>query len=195
MKYGTTLVTAPTLEPVTLDEAKKQVEVSGGDHDPHLTRLVKTARQTVEQMLNRQLITATWDLKLDRFPCGFYEPIYVPKPPLVSATITYYDAAGTLTTLPTSVYKVVTSREPGEIHLKFGQAWPVAYQEAESVTVRFVAGYGATTLSVPEGIRQAILLLVDDYFENRTGEGEMGPAVHNLLAAYSVGDEFHAYAL
>lgn len=194
MKYGTTLVTAPTVEPVELEEARKQLQIEGGDHDTHLSSLIKAARLEVERRLNRQLINATWDHKLDRFPCAG-EPIYLPKSPLSSVTsITYTDASGASQTLATSVYKVVSSREPGEIHLKHGQAWPVVYAEAEVVAIRFVAGYGATKLTVPENLRLAMLLMIADWFENRAGEGEIGPAVLNLLNSCAVGDEFHAYA-
>jgi uncharacterized phiE125 gp8 family phage protein len=36
-----------------------------------------------------------------------------------------------------------------------------------TVTVRFVAGYGANPGDVPEPLRQAMLLLIGHYYENR----------------------------
>lgn len=205
MSYGLVLVTAPTLEPLSRPEAAKQVRVpeEGGYYDAELDRLIKAARLEVERRLNRQLIYATYDYKFDRFPCGYDGVIYVPKAPLYTLVssedypglgITYLDASGDSQTLATSVYKVLSSREPGEIRLKSGQAWPVVYDEADAVTIRFVAGYGETASSVPEGIRQAMLMMITDWFENRMGEGEVSPAVNSLLASHSVGDEFHAYA-
>lgn len=197
MSYGLTLVTAPTLEPLTDSEAANQVRVptEGGYYNEELRRLIKAARLEVERRLNRQLLNATYDFKFDRFPCGYDSRIYIPKAPLSSVTsITYTDADGDSQTLATSVYKVIASREPGEIALKSSQAWPTVYDEPDVVTVRFVAGYGATAASVPEGIRQAMLLMITDWFENRMGEGEVSQAVNSLLASHSVGDEFHAYA-
>lgn len=197
MSYGLTLVTAPTVEPLSRAEAATQVRVQteGGYYDAELDRLIKAARLEVERRLNRQLINATYDYKFDRFPCGYDGAIYVPKAPLSSvSSITYTDSDGDSQTLATSVYKVLDSREPGEIRLKSGQAWPVVYDEADVVTVRFVAGYGAAASSVPEGIRQAMLLMITDWFENRMGEGEASQTVTSLLASHSVGDEFHAYA-
>lgn len=203
MNYGLTLVTAPAIEPVTPGEAASQVRVAseGGYYDEELGRLIKAATREVERLTSRQIINATWDLKLDRFPCGYDSRIFIPKAPLSSVTsITYTDAAGDSQTLATSVYKVITSREPGEIHLKYGQSWPTTYSEAEVVTVRFVAGYGATVSAVPEGIRQAILLLVDHWFENRGAvpvgsiSKDMEFSLMSLLASHAVGDEFHAYA-
>jgi uncharacterized phiE125 gp8 family phage protein len=202
MKYGVTLVTAPASEPVSIAEAAAQVRVpiEGGAYDAELLRLIKAARRIFELRTGRQLNNATYDFKIDRFPCDRH--IKLPKSPFYTITesvtypglgITYYDADGQLQTLSTDIYKPVTSREPGEIHLKFGQTWPVAYAEAESVTVRFVAGYGALATAVPEDIKSTLLLMIDDWFEHRMGEGEVGPAVASLLTSFSTGDEFVEY--
>lgn len=198
MSYGTVLVTAPTEEPLTVAEAEHQTGAPAEVHRQHFMASITAARQFIESRLNRQLVTATWDQKLDRFPSG-RECIKLPKAPLQSAAITYYDAAGSLQTLATSVYKVVTSREPGEIHLKYGQAWPVTYAEPDVVIVRFVAGYGAAS-AVPQGIKQAMKLLVTHWFEDRSAilvgsiSKELEFSLLNLLEAYSYGDEFTCYS-
>lgn len=198
MSYGTVLVTAPTEEPLTVEEAEQQCGAPVGVHAQHFKASIPAARQFIESRVNRQLVTATWDLKLDRFPSG-NGCIKVPKAPLQSATISYYDASGVSQTLATSVYKVVTSREPGEIHLKYGQSWPVVYSEPDVVAVRFVAGYGAAS-AVPLGIKQAMKLLVDHWFENRSAllvgsiSKELEFSLLNLLEAYSYGDEFTCYS-
>lgn len=193
MSYGLTIVTAPTAEPLSTAEAAAHVRVAteGGTFDVELLRLIKAARRIFELRTGRQIINATYDYKFDCFPCG---KISIPKSPLSSVTsIAYYDSTGTLQTLATSVYKVISSREPGEIHLKSGQSWPTVYSEAESVTIRFVAGYGATALVVPDEIKSTLLLMIDDWFEHRMGEGEVGPAVTSLLTSLSTGDEFTTY--
>lgn len=206
MKYGLQLITAPTIEPVTLDEAKTQVRVAKevSTHDQDLTRLIVAARQVVEDRLNRQLITATWDLHLDRFPLWSGEtqnnmtprPIRVPRAPLQSVTyIQYADTSGNTQTLDTSIYKVLTTREPGEIWLKFGQIWKIARFEPDVITVRFVAGFGSTAALVPAKYKQPILLMISDWFENRMGEGETSETVNALLANCSCGDEFAEYGV
>lgn len=206
MKYGIVQITPPAIEPISRDEAKKQVEVpSGSDHhDNHIDRLITTARQTLEDRLNRQLITATWDLHLDSFPLWSGEtqnaatpiPINIPRSPLQSVTsITYTDTSGNTQTVATSVYKVLSSREPGQIWLKFGQIWPIARFEPDVITVRFVAGYGLTQVSVPQKFKQPMLLMISDWFENRMGEGDVSDTVENLLASCSTGDEFTDYGV
>ena len=77
--------------------------------------------------------------------------------------------------------------------VKSGQSWPgTTLKTAAGVTITFVAGYGATSASVPESIRQAILLLVGHWYENReatVGVGNMQVlpmGVKALLSDYRV---------
>jgi uncharacterized phiE125 gp8 family phage protein len=203
MNYGISLFTAPATEPISLPEAKKQVEVSEfvDVHDEHLRRLITSARQLFEDRTNRQLITATWDLKLDRFPVWSGdsqnkltpEPIRIPRCPVQSVVITYSDSAGATQTLSTSVYKLIATREPAEVWLKFGQIWPIALFEPDVVNVRFVAGYGALATTVPQKFKQAMLLMISDWFENRMGEGEVSETAERLIEACGYGDEFTQY--
>lgn len=199
--YGLTLQTAPTLEPVSRAEAKVQVGIAEGVdyHDRYLDTLITAARQKVETDTGRALVNQTWDFVIDCFPLGL-EAIYLPKTPLVSVThVKYYDTSNVQQTLATSVYKTFTTREPGEIRLKYQQAWPFIYSEGGVVEVRFVAGYGSTA-SVPAGIKQAMLLLVHNWFESPSAtitgtiQTENSFAYQALINQYLVGDEFHCYA-
>ncbi len=63
-----TLFTPPTAEPVSLEEAKRHLRVDGNDEDVDILGLITAAREQAERHTRRQLLTATWDLKLDRFP-------------------------------------------------------------------------------------------------------------------------------
>lgn len=206
MKYGLSLVTAPTVEPISLAEARKQVELPEDDthHTDHLLRLITTARRVVEKRTNRQLITATWDLKLDRFPLWSGDsqnqptpqPINIPLAPLQSVSYIHYtDTSDVTQTLSTNVYKVITTREPAQIWLKFGQIWPIARFEPDVVTVRFVAGYGDTGAVVPQEFKQMMLLAIGEWFEDRIAEGEVSPALESLLTLGGYGDEFTEYGV
>jgi uncharacterized phiE125 gp8 family phage protein len=193
--YGLTLHTAPTAEPVSLDEAKKQCDIADGltYHDQELMGKIVAARQFVERRLNRQLVTATWNLFLDRFPCGM-EPIMVPNAPLQSITsIAYVDSAGDSQTWSASAYRVGVSREPGRVVPVFGGTYPTTLNTIDAVAVRFVAGYGAPA-AVPQGIKDAILLLVNHWFTNASPVGTTGSEIafslESLLTAYGYGDEF-----
>lgn len=203
MSYGNVLVTDALLEPLDLDAAKDQCSIERGEHafDQWLEDAIKSARIMVERRLGRSLINTTFDLKLDSFPHYYDCPIYLPRSPLSSASITYTDSDGTSQTLATTVYKVLTSREPGEIHLKSGQSWPSVYDEEDVISIRYVAGYGAAASSVPEPLKSAMKVLIAHWHRNRESvlvgsiskEIELG--FQSFLDAYSVGDEFHNYAI
>lgn len=199
MGFGLTLQTAPTSEPVSLAEAKHQTGTDGLDnHDVYLTSLITAARQVVERRLNRSLITTTWNLALDRFPVGV-DPILLPMSPLQSITsITYLDTAGASQTWSSAYYRVTVSREPGRVVPIYGQSYPSTYPTTDAITVRFVAGYGAAT-AVPAALKSAMLLLITEWFENRSLGGvvsdKVGFSFNSLLQAYDTGDEFACYGL
>lgn len=174
---ATILITPPTIEPVSLEEAKDHLRVSDACEDGLIVGLIQAAREYVERFTSRQLITATWAQKLDAFPaCRLYnhytkvpesDLIRLPKPPLQSvSSITYVDTAGVTQTLDPAKYIVDTTEEPARLAPAFGQSWPSTRQQLNAVTITFIAGYGLDSL-VPSGIRTAMKLLMSNWFENR----------------------------
>lgn len=161
------LITGPAAEPVLLSEAKHHLRVDISTDDTYIEALIKVARETCETITRRALMTQTWDLVLDEFPEQDW--ISLPIPPLQSVTsISYTTEAGVTSTVSSSTYIIDTYSEPGRLRLKSGYAWPGdTLRELAGVTIRFVAGYGLTRTSVPESIRQAMLLLMGHYYENR----------------------------
>ena len=196
--YGLTLVTAPAIEPVTLEEARYQVGVPAGVdyHDTNLTRLITAAREKVETDTGRAIITQTWEMAIDLLPFGI-NALYLPRSPVQSVTyIKYYDTTNTQQTLSTATYKTLLDREPGEIRLHWQQIWPLLYWEPGVVTVRFVAGYGDTAANVPQSLKQALLLLIGWWFEDPTAmqtNNRTDAAYKALISRHTVGDEFHVY--
>ena len=185
MRYGLTVHAAPEAEPLATAEAKKHCNIDFSEDDTYIDTLIKAARIHCEMYLRRALVNTTFDLTLDCFPCV----IQPPRSPLVSVTsITYLDTNGTSTVLATSEYSVDTKREPGRIYPAYGKAWPSVQSIENAITVRFVAGYGATAASVPQTIRHAMLLLVGHWYENResvvvgTITAELPFAVEALLS-------------
>ena len=159
------LVTPPVLEPVTLDQQKLHSRISTDADDSLIEGLIKAARQYVETAQRRQIITATWRLSLDQFPCW---DLYLPVPRLQSVvSITYVDTNGNEQTLDPSQYVTDTFREPGRLTPIFGLIWPPARWQANSVNVTFKSGYGDLPSNVPESTRQAIKLLAGHWYENR----------------------------
>ena len=182
---GLKLITPPAAEPVTLQEAKEHLRITGSDEDALLTTFIEVAREYCEEYQNKAYITQTWDLSLDEFP---ESPYSLPKPPLQSiSSIKYYDQDGTEQEFNATDYLVDTASVKGRISLAYGKTWPsVTLQPINGVVIQFVAGYGDATTDVPERIRNAIKVLIGQIYENREATDikehlEVPFAVHALL--------------
>lgn len=161
-----TVVTAPAVEPISSAEAKLHLRVDISDDDNLITALIQTAREVAEGIARRALITQTWKLILDEFPG---DEIVIPMPPLQSvASITYKDQDGSASTFSSGDYIVNTDTEPGKVVLGYGKSWPATtLYPTGAVTVQFTAGFGDASTDVPEKYRQAMLLLIGHWYENR----------------------------
>lgn len=203
MVYSLKLVTPPTEQPVTLDEAKKHVEIASGIeyHDEHLLRLIKAATEHAQVKAGRQILTATYRLTLDDFPSTDEGRITLPNPPLQSvSSITYSDANGATQTLATTVYKVLADSEPGQVCLKYGQDYPSVYDEPGSVAITYLCGEADTGYELgdaAEWIKQAILLLVQAYWLRDAGQpyDRVLTAAENILQSHRCGDDFVLYGV
>lgn len=164
---GLSLVTAPAVEPVTLAEAKAQCNVVIANADALIASLIRAAREHVETATHRPLITQTWDLKLDGFPCGCIE---LPLPPVSSVTsVSYVDTDGATQVWSSALYQTDLPAGPfagpARIEPIYGGQYPIARSVLNAVTVRFVCGYGASAESVPDALRQAIKLMVSHFYD------------------------------
>lgn len=159
----------PASEPVTLAEAKAhlRVEATLTDEDELITSLIQAAREQVEDLTHRQLITATWNLRLDGFPDW---AISLPRPPLQAVnSIKYYDTEGTLveTLAEDTDFLVDAASFVARIVPVPGGAWPATQDRPGAVIINYDAGYGDDAADVPAKIRQAMLLLIGHLYENR----------------------------
>jgi uncharacterized phiE125 gp8 family phage protein len=162
------LYLAPTQEPVSLEDIKLHCRITENDDDEFLESLIKAAREQVESILHRALITQTWDYWIDGFPTHNY--LELPWGKLQSVTsLAYTDSAGTTTTMvATTDYLVDTNSDPGRIILPYGVPWPsFSAYSMNPIKCRFICGYGATAEDVPSSIRAAIKLLVAHLYEQR----------------------------
>lgn len=153
------LVTGPATEPVTLAEAKLHLRVDTDDENDLIRALIAAARQHVETFTRRALMTQTWDLKLDGFPCeGVIE---LPFPPVSAvSSIAYLDTSNVSQTWNSSNYLTDLPTGPkaqkARITPAYAVSWPSTYGVMNAVTVRFVAGYGTNPELVPAMLRVCI---------------------------------------
>jgi len=197
-----TLTTAPAVEPVSLEEAKLHCKlattaaeaVAYTTEDGWLTRNIKGVRTQCEFETGRRFITQTLTMYLNEWPTERY--IKIPYPPLQSAVVTYrlsddddYDE-----TLSTADVDIVS--EPGRIILQPNESWPSGTLYTDKpIKIVFVCGYGLA-VAVPENIKDAILVKLEDAYNNR-GQVVIGLSVNkiedvvdSLLRNYVVHTEF-----
>lgn len=161
---GKTLFTAPSVEPVTLAEAKLHCKVDGNDDDTLITSLITAARLNAEHRTGRVLITQTWDITFDGFPD---DSLDLPFPPLQSVTsITYLDSNGASQVLANTEYQVIINELSGRVVPAYGKAWPGTRPQPGAVTVRIVAGYGLA-VAVPQSIKNWMLLIIGTLYAQR----------------------------
>ncbi len=161
------LVTPPASEPVTLAEAKIHLRVDITDDDDYITSLILTARITVELSVWRSLISQTWRYSLDSWPEG--NEILLSNPPLQSVSgIVYFLSDGSSPTWAASNYLVDTDSEPGRVVLAYGVNWPGGtLRPLNPIQITYIAGYGDAATDVLAIYRQAMLLLIGHWYENR----------------------------
>ena len=159
------IVTPPANEPVSLNEAKSHLRVEHDADDDLITALIVAAREWVENYLNRAIITQTRKLTIDRFPIY---PLRLSGRPIQEITsIKYTDSEGTEGTVDSGEYYLTDS---GEVALDYNGQWPsVILRGPESIHITYDCGYGASLSSVPQCVRQAVLLLIGTWYENREG--------------------------
>lgn len=169
------LVTAPAEEPLTRDEAKAHIRVDLDDENTLIDGLITAAREHVETVTRRALLTQTYDLYLDDWPCprpgrpGWpWEELEIklPRPPLQSVEgIFYTPDGGQEQELASSEYEVDAVGEPGRVVIT-GTLPADELKAVNGVRINFVAGWESAE-DVPQTIKQAMLLLLGDFYENR----------------------------
>jgi uncharacterized phiE125 gp8 family phage protein len=188
-----TLVTAPEVEPVTLDTLKTHLRIGSDDTEHALIALMgRAARQHAESYCHSAFITQRWALVLDRFPGHV---VHLPRGPVQSIdSIVYLDMGGneqTITAPARPDFAIDLSDGCARIAPGFGRTWPETLPELGAVRINFTAGYGDDADDVPEGIRHWIMLRVNTVFENREEAAVMQrgsvsalPHVDRLLDPY-----------
>lgn len=179
---GLSLVTGPSTYPVTADEAKLHCRIDGTDENTLVDDLIAAATDYVEQYTGRAIVSQTWKVTQD----AFSDAIMLPKGNIQSVThVKYYDTAGDLQTVSSDDYTLDDANDPAWVVINSDKSWPDTMTGVNVVQVTYVAGYA----TVPTSVKRAILLLINQWYENRSAATEvnmsaMPNAVEALLANY-----------
>jgi len=132
-----------------------------------LSGLRDAAQNVTENYINRKLTTQTWKIYFDEFPSE--QAFEIPYPPLVSVPSTgikYTLSSGGSTTFSSTKWNQDIVSEPGRVVLGYNDDWPSNTLETNNpIEILFNCGYKSTNR--PQAIKQALLLMIGSWYENR----------------------------
>jgi uncharacterized phiE125 gp8 family phage protein len=168
-KYHLSLVTAPAVEPISLDQALAQCHANEGVEDDWFYETIKAVRQAAESFQRRAYIEQTLRVTYDELPAF---PIMIPRPPLIEITsFSLFDTENTETVISLSDLLIDTYSQPGRVALNFGYSLPgITLRELNSVVIVYKAGYGSSASDVPTDMIKAMLLHLGYLNDIRSGE-------------------------
>tara|TARA_R110002012_G_scaffold55882_1_gene142598 strand:+ start:2779 stop:3357 length:579 start_codon:yes stop_codon:yes gene_type:complete len=156
-----TLATNPLF---TTAEAKDFLKVDTTADDTLIDNLIKAATQSCEEYTNQYFM----DTLVTQYSDNWMEFYRLYKSPVSSLThIKYYDSTDTLQTLAASNYILDNASKPARIGLAVDGELPTLADRINAVEVKYTVGYGTASTDVPDGIKQAVLLTLGNFYENR----------------------------
>lgn len=163
MRATSTVVTPPSVEPLTLAQAKLRAGLDwleGDPRDAQMLGFIRAARAKVEDDTGLALLTQTRDVTLDAV-IGSVLTLPPQSRPLQSVTaITYMDRANGQQTFAPSEY--VVDFAAGRIGLAFGAAWASDVRPFQPWTIRIVSGW-ETVEAIPPSLVHAVGLMTAHY--------------------------------
>jgi uncharacterized phiE125 gp8 family phage protein len=158
-----TLLVGPASEPLSLAEAKEWLRIDAADEDDLVSALIVSARLLVEERARRLLIAQTWRIYRDAWPND--RSIALPLAPIAGlSAIRVRDAAGVASEIDAASYALAAASDPAR--LVFTLAPPAPGVAANGIEIDVVAGYGEAS-AVPAPLRQAMRLIIANWWENR----------------------------
>ena len=166
--------TDPDFEPISLDQAKYQVQVASGTtaHDDQLQRLIVYARRLVESETGWIAATQSFTWKLYEWPTSS-NPILLPVRNVTSITsIAYRDTAGDAQTWSSAEYRLELGGLTPAIYKLADYDWPTVESDYPGpITITYVAG-AATVDAIPDWFTIATQVAVADAW-GRKGRSEL----------------------
>jgi len=183
--------TPPASEPISLSEVKAHVRVDSTDDDTLLTGLIAAAVAHLDGqgVLGRAMITQSWSQWVSQSP-GVVRLTVGPFQSLTS--VEYYDVDNALQTGTLTDFEIRLDGDFVLVKPKEDHVWPHAYIRQDAIKITYVAGFGDAAADVPQSVRQAMLLMIGHWYENReaVAEGnfkELPMAVDALIGVERVG--------
>lgn len=180
------ILTEQDFEPVSLEEAKLHLRVDQSEEDAYITALINAARVSCENYTGVHFVRKTVKEYHAYFPYEF--TLRVPNVDSVS-TVAYIDENGDSQTFPTTNVDIDTESLQCRITVKDEYSWPSVDDVYNAVSIEYTVGY-EDAASVPQPVKQAMLLMIGKWYQNREDDGgrlqirKLPTASENLLNQY-----------
>jgi len=189
------IISPPAQTPVSVPEAKDYLRVTSSDFNGEINSMILAVNAWLagrDGWLGRSLVKQTLELRLAGFPQGLVHRIPLQRPPLIAVESVKYDDPDSVEQVLAPERYQVSHGDDGLPYLMMrrGQPWPASRCEADTVRIRYTAGYGEDGRFVDDGIRQAILMTVARLFAARGEPMDASfrndPFIQSLFAPYRV---------
>ncbi|MEZ5776025.1 MAG: head-tail connector protein [Hyphomicrobiaceae bacterium] len=155
----------PAVEPLTLAEIKSHLRLDHGEEDALIASLLSAARLHLEMLLSSAFVTQSWRLVLDRWPDDGI--VAMPLAPVRTIDeVRLRDGSGASVVIDAARWFLAPG-PPARLAPGGSMIWPQPGRPIAGIEIDFTAGFGDTGDDVPGPIRQALRLLVADWYERR----------------------------
>ena len=170
--------------PVTLAETQSHLRLGTLDaaEQAELTTMITAATEMAESYCNRSWRSGSKTALFTKFPLSEVQPFVITDAIQSVTSIGYYNASHTASTF--ADFRVVNIGGRSDIYPAFGKYWPTDSNDLpHNITITAVVGDES---SVPSSVKNAILLMVGDLYENRENDVVgAGVSVSNITSMTS----------
>jgi uncharacterized phiE125 gp8 family phage protein len=159
------LTSPPAVEPLTLAEAKAHLRIDADEEDALIASLIAAGRMWLERQFGLALIRQGWSLYADRLPEG--RELSLPLWPVSAVEGVTLHGEAEAAELAESAFAVDLLSRPARISFRQIAGSVPALRRLNGIEIAFITGFGETGRAVPGPIRQALLLLIADWYERR----------------------------
>ena len=161
-------LTDSTIQVLTTAEAKQHLRVANSADDSYIDNLIFAATKMAESYCNIQIMKASCVQIADCWEDTFelYQSPVQNSGEISVESIKYYDGDNVLQTWAVTNYIVDNSYTPARIGIAPDKTYPTITRRLNSIEIKYGSGYENSN-EVPKLLKQAILILVGQWYENR----------------------------
>jgi len=188
----TSLYPTSAHRPITYAQAKSFLRLNSDTDQTNVEFLIDAATSYAENLCNRLFISRQITAAANKFDTV----IYLFGSNVSSLSAAYYSVDNVLTSAG-DLFFIDNSHVCARAVAIKDVTFPEVYDRPGSIVLTYTTGMGSIA-SVPAAIKQALLFLVSDMYENRSfdlstfkSESPMSIAANNLLNLYKLEAEYH----